>query len=300
MRVAVLGPGGLIGSAVMTGLRRCGHGAVGIGHGAADINADLGDPAKVQAEWFAGCDVLVHCAGVTDEEVKADLGAAARRAMAGTEALIRAAKKAGVRRFVYVSSAHVYGPLVGDIDETRPVNPISDYALLHFAAEQVLRRNAGDDGFSGLLLRPCAVFGPLPDPARFRRWSLVPFSFPRDAATLHEIRLASAGTQRRNFISSDAIASAITDWLEKPIGGVTLANVLGVDDLSVFALAERSAAIFQRLTGKTCAVIRPAPVADDTAPLNYRSRVEPRRAGLGLDQHLENIMNAYRVTGASR
>jgi UDP-glucose 4-epimerase len=303
MKAAVLGPSGLIGGAVMTELKNRGHEAIGIGHGNADLQVDLGAPEDVTSDWFAGCDILIHCAGVTDEEVKADLGRAAIRAVAATEALIRAARQAGVTRFVYISSAHVYGHLVGDIDETRPVNPLSDYALLHFAAEQVLRRNVGVGGDSGLVLRPCAVFGPLPDPGRFRRWSLVPYSFPRDAVTQGEIRLASAGTQMRNFISSQAIADAVLDWLAEAANGLSVRNALGVDDLSILALAERSAAICERLTGRPCQVVRPQPeskLPESHAPLRYLSRVERPRAGPTLDQHLESIMNAYRDRGANR
>ncbi|WP_374308365.1 NAD-dependent epimerase/dehydratase family protein [Dongia sp.] len=303
MKAAVLGPSGLIGSAVMTEMRARGHDAIGIGHGNADRQVDLGDPGAIAPDWFAGCNALIHCAGVTDEEVKVDLGHAAIRAVAATEALIKAARQAGVTRFVYVSSAHVYGHLVGDIDEARPADPLSDYALLHFATEQVLRRNLGVAGDSALVLRPCAVFGPLPDPGRFRRWSLVPYSFPRDAVTQGEIRLASAGSQMRNFISSQAIADAILDWLEGPAEGLSLRNALGVDDLSILALAERCAAICERLTGRPCQVVRPPAESkspESQAPLRYLSRVERPRAGPTLDQHLESIMNAYRDRGANR
>lgn len=299
MKAALLGPGGLIGSAVAAVLNARGHAIVGIGHGAATIKADLADVSAIALDWFAGCDALIHCAGVTDEEVKADVGQAAKRAFMATSALIENGRRAGVSRFIYVSSAHVYGQLVGHIDENTQPNPLSDYALLHFVAEQVFRRAATENDV--LILRPCAVYGPLPDPARFRRWSLVPFSFPRDAAMLGEIKLASAGTQRRNFVSSQAVAEAAVDWLERPVKGITTANVLGNEDLSISALADRTAALCQSAIGRPCKVTRPqqgGAASPDT--FAYRSNVEKPRPGLPLDQHLINILNAYRETGAVR
>src|SRR5262249_6980594 len=146
------------------------HDLVRLGRGPGnDVTVDL---AGRDTLLLPDCDALVHCAGVTDEEVKADSGSALLRAGNGTDRLIAAAMAAGARRLAYVSSAHVYGTLTGHIDETLPPNPLSDYALAHYVAEQVLRRAALRPGLAVRILRPCAVFGPLADPKRFRRWSL--------------------------------------------------------------------------------------------------------------------------------
>lgn len=298
MRAAILGAGGLVGSAVMAELRSRGHLGIGIGRGRVERQVDLADSGAIQPALFEGCQAMVHCAGVTDEEVTADLGAASRRAMDGTQRLIEAARNAGIKRFVYISSAHVYGPLNGEIDEAHPADPRSNYALLHFAAEQIMRRMLREEAEAGLILRPCAVFGPLPDAARFRRWSLVPFSFPRDAATTGEIRLASSGSQRRNFVSSVAIGEAVVDWLERGSAGLSVINAIGVDDLSVFELAQLSADICTRVTGRACRVTRPEAAAADAPPLRYRSRTERPRTGLTLTDHLESIIKAYGDMGA--
>src|SRR5207248_2536634 len=69
-----------------------------------------------------------------------------RTTVAGTEALVREAKAAGVRRFVYVSSCAVYHPdmlLAGVIREDTPIQQPPSwfrYGRAKLAAEDVVRR----------------------------------------------------------------------------------------------------------------------------------------------------------------
>jgi len=109
--VAVAGASGLIGSAIARALETSGRRVVRIGRGpACDILLDLANPASLAGDALAGCEALVHAAGVTDEDfARPDVAQA--KADAGARALFDGAARAGVRRFAYVSSAHVYGPL---------------------------------------------------------------------------------------------------------------------------------------------------------------------------------------------
>ena len=220
-------------------------------------------------------DAMVHCAGVTDEEVRADPGRAVRRAGAGTAALLSAARAAGATRFVQVSSAHVYGPLVGTIDESTPCAPQGDYARAHAATEAAFTAIAEAGRGSGVAcvsLRPCAVFGDLPDPAGFRRWSLVPFAFPRAAIRDGEIVIRSTGAQRRNFVGSEDVAAACADWLARPSPGWSALNPVGATTCSIHDFARLCADLAEELTGRVCTITRAAPVgATAGEDLDYRS-----------------------------
>lgn len=199
MRILVTGASGLIGSAMVERLAQS-HEILTLGRRAsADFRADLSDPAAIAALELPAIDALVHCAGVVDEDFRDHPERAMQMAMFGADALVQKAVAAGATRLVYISSAHVYGPMVGHVDETTAYNPVSNYAIAHFATEQVFRRQA-KGAVAGAALRPCAVFGDLADPSGFRRWSLIPFSFPRDAAIEHRIVIRSTGEQRRNFV----------------------------------------------------------------------------------------------------
>ena len=73
--------------------------------------------------------------------------------------LVRAAKRAGVRRFIYASSSSVYG--VRDepnVTEELPLAPITDYSKYKALCEQVLAEER-EPGFVTLTLRPATVCG---------------------------------------------------------------------------------------------------------------------------------------------
>ncbi|MDZ4309654.1 MAG: NAD(P)-dependent oxidoreductase [Cypionkella sp.] len=258
MRILLTGATGLIGQALRARLGAT-HEIVTLGRReGADIHADLSDPAAVAALDLPPIEALLHCAGVIDEDFRDDPQRAMTMAVFGAEALVARARASGAKRLAYVSSAHVYGPMVGTVNEVSPFNPVSNYAIAHFATEQVFRRFV-DGEVAALALRPCAVFGDLADPDRFRRWSLIPFSFPREAALDHRITIRSTGEQRRNFVGTDDIAATLAAWLAAPPEGWSAINPLGTFTGTVFAFAELCAEIAQELTGKPCTVTRVRP-----------------------------------------
>lgn len=287
MRVALTGATGLIGSAVADSLRQ--HHALhtlGRRRGLADEVVDLADPVQLGALRLPETDCLVHCAGVIDEDFRGDPAAAYRRATYGAEALAQAAAKAGCRRFIYLSSTHVYGAQAGTLPETAPADPQSHYALAHFCTEQLFRRQAAVALGNCVVLRPNAVFGLPAHPESFQRWSLIPFSFPREAKEQGRITLKSSGLQKRNFVSIAAIADIVRRCVDGDLAEATGAiNVLGADTESVYDFAQRCRRIVETQFGRPCAVERsPAylesPSAGAGSDFSLVSRfAQPRPAG---------------------
>jgi UDP-glucose 4-epimerase len=290
MRVAIAGSTGLIGGAIAASLAARGHELVRIGRAAeSDIRLDLARPERLAAGALARCEALVHAAGVTDEDF-ADREHAFAKAERGAQALLDAAREGGVRRLVYVSSAHVYGPLEGAIDESHPVEPRSDYARAHVATERLFER-AAQSGAAALIARPCAVFGMPPSLERFARWSLIPFDFPRQAAR-GRIVLKSHGAQRRNFVSAEGVSMLAGWWLGQERPGVTFANAPGPDEMAVFDFAALCARIATEETSRDCAIERPPGRDCAAAPLEYRTRVSGHLPGPSLEEHVRALVRA--------
>jgi UDP-glucose 4-epimerase len=289
MRVALTGQSGLIGSAIAARLQAAGHDVRTIGRSSSsDAVFDLASGNPVPAGALRGCDALVHAAGVTDEDF-ADRQRAFSKALDGAERLAQAATKESVARLAYVSTAHVYGPLEGAIDEDSAVNPLGDYAIAHFATEQLFRRAVAAPGAAALLMRPCAVYGTLPDLERFRRWSLIPFDFPRQAIA-GRIVLKSAGLQQRNFVAAADIARAVSDWLARGEAGASVRNVPGPDTLSVYDFAQLCARIARDVTGKECVIERPAAAEPHpTRALAFRSRYGAAEPSSALEAHVRQL-----------
>jgi len=95
MRIAITGGSGFVGGHLATRLRAEGVEIVALGRAVAAI-----DDVDALATAFAGCDAVAHCAGINRE-----IGAQtyARVHVAGTRAVVEAAKRAGVRKIVFMS-----------------------------------------------------------------------------------------------------------------------------------------------------------------------------------------------------
>lgn len=114
----------------------------------------VSDYADVMPSWFEGCDTVVNCIGISTgsqsdlEHVNVVL--AERAALA--------AKDAGVRHFIHISSFSVHGR-VEEINATTPVAPVTDYGRSKAKCDVILSQLRSDN-FRISLLRLPAIIGP--------------------------------------------------------------------------------------------------------------------------------------------
>ena len=73
-----------------------------------ELQADLSQPETLENLSFDGCGTVIHCAGITDEDIKARPAQAFIQSTLGINSLIQTAIKSGVEKFIYISTAHVY------------------------------------------------------------------------------------------------------------------------------------------------------------------------------------------------
>lgn len=123
------------------------------------IKGDLRHPAVVE-KALAGCDAVVHLACISNDP-SFELNPALGRSINYDcfRPFVQAAKKAGVKRFVYASSSSVYGIKEGvDVTEELPLEPLTDYSKYKALCEKVLTEER-EPGFTTLILRPATVCG---------------------------------------------------------------------------------------------------------------------------------------------
>jgi UDP-glucose 4-epimerase len=275
--VGVIGANGLIGRAVVQSVYQRGWQVRTYGRHNADVILDLDNPGEMAQAQFEGLGALVHCAGPPDEDFAADAAKAFRRCTVNLESLLERVLLAGVQRVAYISTAHVYGDMVGEVTESVAPAPVSNYAIGHFAAERVVARMSGARQRSCLLLRPNAVFG-MPDLTSFRRWQLIPFSFPRAAVETGKIVLKTPGLQRRNFVGTPTIGEMVANFLAQPQAPrFTLLNPVGATNQSIVEFARQVAMIAETQLKRPVHVEAPVPQASDlaTAPVSYQSSLFP-------------------------
>ncbi|MCB0951079.1 MAG: NAD-dependent epimerase/dehydratase, partial [Mycobacterium sp.] len=120
------------------------------------------DIREVEVDDLRGFDAVVHMAELSNDplgeltgEVTYDVN------HRGSLHLADCAKRAGVQRFVYMSSCSVYGAAAGTVSEVSPLNPLTAYAKCKAMVERDLTAMADDD-FSPTFLRNATAFGASP------------------------------------------------------------------------------------------------------------------------------------------
>src|SRR5258707_1583133 len=118
------------------------------------IDGDIRDTAKLAAA-VAGYDAVVNLACISNDasfELDEDLSTSIN--LNAFEPLVKAAKKAGVRRFVYASSSSVYGVSdKPDVTEDHPLVPLTLYNKYKGMCEPLLKKHT-DATFTGVVFRP--------------------------------------------------------------------------------------------------------------------------------------------------
>ena len=173
MKLLVTGASGLVGRAVCQLLSRRDLTVRAAIRSPQDDGADV-DTVPVgnidaQTNWQAalsGTSIVVHLAArvhVMRDESTDPLAEFRRVNVEGTLNLARQAAGAGVKRFVFISSAKVNGESTRPgqaFTETDMCDPQDAYSLSKQEAEQGLRQMAADTGMEVVIIRPPLVYGP--------------------------------------------------------------------------------------------------------------------------------------------
>ena len=224
MRICVTGSEGYLGSLLVPELLKRGHEVIGLDTGfykermlyrpgwdaVATITKDL---RNIEAKDFAGLDAVVHMAELSNDpagqlapNITYDIN------HKGSVQLAEVARKAGVKRFVYMSSCSVYGVADQDfVNEESPVNPQTAYAVCKSYVERDVKPLA-TDGFSPTFMRNATAYGASPR----MRFDIVLNNLAGLAWTTKEIKMTSDGTPWRPLVHGLDISRAIIGVLDAP------------------------------------------------------------------------------------
>jgi dihydroflavonol-4-reductase len=171
MRIALTGASGYTGGRLLETLRKRGdevrvlvRGSSGAAArlrstASAVVAGDLADEAAI-ASLVEGCDAVLHVAAVYrtaghPDEYYREVN------VRGTERLLEAAARAGVRRFVHTSTVGVHGDVKSPpADETAPIAPGDVYQRTKAEAEALALRYHRERAVPVVVVRPGAIYGP--------------------------------------------------------------------------------------------------------------------------------------------
>jgi nucleoside-diphosphate-sugar epimerase len=123
-----------------------------------ELRGDIRDRARVR-DLCAGADVVVHAAAALP--IQASRESIRSVNVGGTENVVLAARDAGVRRLILVSSTAVYGvPEKHPIEEDDPLVGVGHYGESKIDAERLVRVADGAGGLETVIIRPKTFIGP--------------------------------------------------------------------------------------------------------------------------------------------
>jgi nucleoside-diphosphate-sugar epimerase len=268
MRVLVTGHSGYIGSVLVPLLQSRGHVVRGmdtdlfegcdLGAPPEPIPASATDIRDVRAEDLENVEAVVHLAGMCNDPLGA-LNPSVTEAInaSATGQLVRAARAAGVRRFVFSSTCSVYGfaDAAGAVDESSPPRPLTEYARSKLAAEREVL-DATSSAFTPVVLRSGSLFGASPR----LRTDLVVNGLTAAAWATGNLSLDTDGSPWRPLVDIRDVCATMAHMLEAPRDRVAgqIYNV-GTDEMNV-QVADIARIVAEQLPGT---VIR---LADGAGP----------------------------------
>jgi nucleoside-diphosphate-sugar epimerase len=310
VKVLVTGHRGYIGVEMVPELIKAGHEVVGLDTGLFDecdflappddvpgLRVDLRD---VTPAHLRGFDAVIHLAALSNDPL-GDLNPAITYDINqhASVRLARAAKEAGVRRFLFSSSCSLYGSGGDDIlDETAAFYPVTAYGESKVRVEQELAAIA-DGTFSPVYLRNATAYGL----SRRLRADIVVNNLVGHALTTGKVLLQSDGTPWRPLVHIRDINNAFLACLTAP------ADVIHNQAFNVGRSAEnfqiRQVAMLVAEVVPNCEVAFAPGASADVR--NYKvdfRKVETKLPGYAprwtLRQGIEELFEGYKRAGLTK
>ena len=256
------------------------------------VRGDIEDKDTLRSA-MAGVDIVYHLASMLGSK---QAGAEVFQAVnaGGTEAVLAAARQAGVKRVVHFSSAGVLGNVRGGkpAPETQPPAPRDVYGRAKLAGEEIARA-AARSGQDVIIIRPGWVYGP----GDRRTFKLI-----RMIARRRFILVGSGKIRQTPVHVADLVAGTLLCAAKGRPGEIY--NLTGKEVLTVKAMAETIAAAAGVTIPETTLPLAPARAAAWLMaalykPFKKEAPLNPSRLAFFIDSKPLDIAKAVHELGYS-
>jgi UDP-glucose 4-epimerase len=248
------------------------------GAGAANLlEGDIRD-LEFMVEAFEGCDAIAHLAalpGLIKCRERPDEATTIN--VYGTYNVLEAAKRLGIGKVVYCSTAAVYGkPAEMPVTEGIPLRPLNLYGVTKLAGERLMDLFSDNHGIATISLRFGNVFGV----GLFTNYDTVIPKFVRMGLNREDLTVYGDGSSTRDYVHVEDIARALFLALESKGKGSEVYNV-GGETMEIGVLAKRIVESLRKSTGEEVGIINHPPRAGETKKFSYN--LDKIREGLGYE-----------------
>jgi dTDP-glucose 4,6-dehydratase len=198
------------------------------------LKGDICDAGAVEAA-MRGCDAVVHFAAEShvDRSIY-EPAPVVETNITGTFVLLQIARRAGINRFVHISTDEVYGDLPAGMfaNENSPVQPSSPYSASKAAADLLVLSFVRTYGLPALITRSSNNYGPCQFPEKFLPLMIT------NAMAGKPLPMYGDGMQQRDWLHVDDNCNGILAALERGRSGEVY-NLGGIDVEENLAMAKR-------------------------------------------------------------
>jgi nucleoside-diphosphate-sugar epimerase len=236
-----------------------------------------------------GCEVVFHLASLNPQR-KANLETMRAVNVGGTGNILEAARAAGVRRVVYLSSVEIFGaPKVAPCPEWWPPAPLGEYGRNKIAAE-ALCCQAVEKGLEVTMLRPMTIIGPgMAEPYLLSILASIRASQP--------VSLLGKGENRFQFVHAEDVAEACLIAAKHPAAVGEAFNIGSADVPPIRKMVEE---IIQRVGSTSTIRSIPMPLARLAVAVLHpfgKAPVEPEHLAIAAIDYVFDISLAKQKLG---
>jgi UDP-glucose 4-epimerase len=244
MKIVISGGLGFIGGRLSKYLCEQGHQVVAYSRQAGAL-PEIAWPENMQVahpddkDQLQGADVFIHLAALDENDCVKYPFKAIDVNIGQTLDWLEHSYQAGIKKFIYFSTAHVYGkPLEGYYDENSITRPVHPYAITHKCAEDYVLAYAAEKGVTNTVIRLTNSFGGAAFPTA-NRWTLLVSDLSRSAVNTGKMTLLSDGMQLRDFVCLHDVCAATSHLMNLPENRISgeIFNLGGGHSVSVWDMA---------------------------------------------------------------
>ncbi len=251
MNILVTGGSGFLGKNLCRSLMQSGHTVKNLDRkswdGVETVTGDVMDQALVE-QHMVGIDAVFHLASYIEAGESVEMPRKyIENNVLGTLTVLEAMRKLGVKKFLFSSSAAIYGePLRTPIKEDDRTLPINPYGMTKLAMEGLVSSYVYTYGMTGVALRYFNLYGPGEDHQPETH------AIPRFISQImhdEEVTVWGDGKNKRDYIYIDDVVSAHLMALQLP-QGYHYMNLSGKNATEV----QQIIAYLEKIMGKTAKV----------------------------------------------
>jgi nucleoside-diphosphate-sugar epimerase len=173
------------------------------------IEGDIKEEEIIQRIASIKADVIIHLVSLDHRQSEADPSVVNEVNVLPTWRLLHACIPHGLKKFIYFSTAQVYGgKMTGEVNETCPINTGNIYGLTHFLGENICHHFNTNSNCNVISVRLSNSYGS-PVFEENNCWWLAINDLCRSAYFQKEIRLLSDGSPQRDFIHGNDVCQAL-------------------------------------------------------------------------------------------